>query len=741
MFSPSNGIITPTEAVVGPQQIHTILADPNYSQAFRLVLTPTTPSSTGGPIASGAASTITEPSNANNTNSEKLYRPHLERIRTVLDQELEVNLRAQQQRAEARIEAYKSQQLLALQKSIESTRLEKDRLWSRIMDRVNTPAPELLTHALGESGQVNNHNTNAPADTNGTHPFDGPSTLPIRLTSASRIEGAHSAFLDRRKSSATEAAMSLQFREFDQRMVSNSLRRQSVAPISPTNAAAETSANTAANAISDRHQDPNGLYTSEQGPAVESSSSTSPNQKSKKKVTIADDVTRVSIIDHEKEPRQDEDHVDDEDEADLDDDEGVVFDLDEELGFDDQEGDGSDNDNANDEEDQESSEEEADMSSTHLNGTDSGSSSSAVNISSSGRSLPNKSGMVVGSLRASYLRRQRGLEEHRRALQDDDEDDDAQGDADSDEEDNYEGRSSNVPYAATFGTSLPITIQRRTVNPAPLPPTAQAAALATSLAMPPGTTPAAAMLQRRLSRAYGNDLPEGTQANGAAGSYLDPSFPFGGTGTQPIAGSVPGTMIIDPLMLLEEEHDRDDQADRLRRRKQPFTSINHRRDMEKTRQQQQQSQQPDVSSSFSTSFSQAPVGGSMSTLAAAALSPSAFSGSVLAEDFEPPHLYSARTYIGSTPWERPTRITVKHGGMREGSHLDQQIEREMAKELEEDRKEQAATTALSAETSSSTSQRIVDRVLEEEEAEEESRAKTSVSGTHSLNQVNEGPIG
>lgn len=326
MFSPSDGIIMPHETVVNGPEIATILNDTNYSQAFRLVLAPTlsSPDDVISSSTAAAASTINTTTTTTTTNNttitssnfsdapsstlqqDKLLRPHLQRVRTVLDQELEANLRAQQQRTEARIEAYKSQQLLALQKSIESTRQEKDRLWSRILDRVNSPAAELISSSSssGALGEVNMQGMrpDGTLDTNGTHLFDGQGTLPIRLTSASRIEGAHSAFLDRRKSSVTEAAMSLQFREFDQRMASNSMRRQSVAPISPTNAA-ETNANTAANALTDRH-DLSRLNTTQE---PEGSSSTSPAPKSKKKVTIAESAASVSIIEPERGVLEDDD--------------------------------------------------------------------------------------------------------------------------------------------------------------------------------------------------------------------------------------------------------------------------------------------------------------------------------------------------------------------------------------------------------------------------------------------------
>lgn len=428
-----------------------------------------------------------------------------------------------------------------------------------------------------------------------------------------------------------------------------------------------------------------------------------------------------------------------------------MFDLDEELGFDEQEA--NDDDVAEDDEGHASADEEE--SSSYPNGSASHG-SAAMNIASGGRSLPKSGAPIVGSLRASYLRRQKGLEHHRRSAQGDEDDDDFGSD---DNDDDLEGFNSQS--AAQFGTSLPIMIQRRPTNPVAPPTTARAAALASSLAMPPGSSPAAAMLQRRLSRAYGNDAAEaGQNSNNAvtsglsrsilAGSYLDvnPSAASGGT-FHPIPGSVTGTLIIDPLMLLEEEHDRDDQEDRLRRRQQPFSSINHRRDQEKSR--QQNPAQPDAASSFGTSLSQAVTADGMSLTAAMTRSTPTAAGSFLSENFEPPHLYSARTYVGDTPWEMPTRITVKSGGMqREGSHLDQQIAREMAKEMEKDRKEQEAASAASA--LSTSVQRTVGKILEEEEeveVEEEAEIKQSVavSGTHPFDQpdptpdTNQGSIG
>ena len=439
---------------------------------------------------------------------------------------------------------------------------------------------------------------------------------------------------------------------------------------------------------------------------------------------------------------------DEEEEPEVEDDEGVVFDLDEELGFDEQKA--NDDDEVDDDEGHASADEEE--SSSYPNGSASNGSAAMI-ISTAGRSLPKSGAPIAGSLRASYLRRQRGLEQHRRSVQDDEDEDDFGSD---DNEDDLGGFSSQS--AAQFGTSLPIMIQRRTAHPPPPPTTARAAALASSLAMPPGSSPAAAMLQRRLSRAYGSDVAEAAQngSNAAtasglsrsihAGSYLEanPSA-ASGAALQPIPGSVPGTLILDPLMLLEEEHDRDDQEDRLRKRQQPFSSINNRRDREKIR--QQNPPQSDVSASFGTSLSQAVTEDGMSLTAAMARANPTVSGSFLAENFEPPHLYSARTYVGDTPWEMPTRITVKSGGMqREGSHLDQQIAREMAKEMEKDRKEQEATAAAAL-ISSTPVQRTVGKILEEEEEEAAIKQSATVSGTHPFDRphptpdTNEGSLG
>lgn len=262
--------------------------------AFRLVLAPSTLSPTE---TSTATFTPDQPLSATSITSriqqsETPYRPHLDKVRSILDQELEVNLNAQQLRTEARIEAYKSQQLMALKQSIENTRRDKERLWARIQDRVSSP-PTASSLATGDPGSGD---AEGSLDANGTYQFDMPNTLPIRLTSASRVDGAHSSFLDRRKASISDAAMSLQFREFDHRLVSNSLRRQSLAPLpSTTDAMAElTLNNTTANAATE--QTP--LSTS-QG-SSDSDVAGSPTTKSKKKVTIADDVKSVLIVEPEK---------------------------------------------------------------------------------------------------------------------------------------------------------------------------------------------------------------------------------------------------------------------------------------------------------------------------------------------------------------------------------------------------------------------------------------------------------
>lgn len=313
--------------------------------------------------------------------------------------------------------------------------------------------------------------------------------------------------------------------------------------------------------------------------------------------------------------------------------------------------------------------------------------------------------MVVGSLRANYLKRQKGLEAHRRNLND------SLADFDSDDDEDDDAHS--AAPAAFFGTSLPIQIQPRAASQLP-PPPARTSAIASSLAMPPGSSPAAAMLQRRLSRAYGAEIiPENTgnsnvqaqrtPTSGLAGSLRDVSSSSVSASAQPLLGATPGTLIIDPLMLLEEEHDNDDRQDRLRKHRQPFSAINHRRDQEKS---QQELKIQETAASWSQR----------------AAAPSHASEE---EDFEPPHLYSARTYVGSTPWEMPTRITVKSGGMqREGSHLDKQIALEMAKELEKERLEAAAEESLLVSAAVVGGlHRLVEKIDEmEEEVDEEDQA-------------------
>ncbi|KAG9070994.1 hypothetical protein KI688_008537 [Linnemannia hyalina] len=689
-FSPSNGIVVPSEGIVTGKDIAALLTSPHYSVAFRLVLAPSTLSPTETQT---ATFTPDQPFSATSTaprtqQSEAPYKPHLDKVRSILDQELEVNLNAQQQRTEARIEAYKSQQLMALKRSIENTRRDKERLWARIQDRVAAPPPA-FSLATGDPGSGA---ADGSLDANGAHPFDIPNTLPIRLTSASRVDGAHSSFLDRRKASISDAAMSLQFKEFDHRLASNSLRRQSLAPVSSTtDAMAElTLNNTTANAATERTP----LSTSQASPGSGDSDDIpgSPTTKSKKKVTIAEDVRSVSIVEPEKNEYSD---LEGEAEDDDDDDEGVVFDLDEELGFDDD--DVADVQYGEIDDDQDESDNEEDGAGPSTNGH-------GINIKLSS-SIPAKSGMVVGSLRANYLKRQKGLEVHRRNLND--------SLADFDSDDDEDDDTLSAAPAAFFGTSLPIQIQPRASSQLPPPPT-RTSAIASSLAMPPGSSPAAAMLQRRLSRAYGAEvIPENvgnsnvqaqrTPASGLGGSFRDVSSIS--ASAQPLLGATPGMLIIDPLMLLEEEHDNDDRQDRLRKHRQPFSAINHRRDQEKSKQEQKIQE-------TAASWSQR------------VAAPSHVSEE---EDFEPPHLYSARTYVGSTPWEMPTRITVKSGGMREGSHLDKQIALEMAKELEKERLEAAATAAAAAADESllvsaavvSGLHRLVEKIDETEEEEDE----------------------
>ncbi|KAF9941887.1 hypothetical protein BGZ67_003717 [Mortierella alpina] len=694
LFSPSNGVIVPSTSVITGQAITALVNSPHYSKAFRLILTPpASSSSTSTSTTAFSQDATTSPGTTATAATSTLYRPHLEKVRAILEKELEVNLNSQRTRTEARIEAYKSQQLFALQQSIESTKQEKERLWSKIQERVAS-APPASALNVGEAGPEGS------ADVNGSqHPFDGPSTLPVRLTNAARVEGAHGSFLDRRRGSVSDMAMSLQFREFDQRMASNSSRRQSLVPPTALGTNDLTLANTAANAAIDRS-----LLSTSHNSATSNTSAgaASPSQKSKKKVTIADAVRSVSIV----EPQEDEDEEGNNSDSEVEDEEGVVFDLDEELGFD-------EDDSANihhvqsDDASQESDYEDQETgSSANGNGM-------AINISSLGRSLPQQ-GMVVGSLRANYLRRQKGLDQQKKSLHDDTMD----FDSDEDEDDNLDNFNARAP-PAFFGTSLPIQIQARPTMPPPPPPT-RTSAIAGSLALPPGSSPAAAMLQRRLSRAYGADsLPENTSANsnsasrsgtsGLAGSFIDVSSSSPGL-QQPTLGTTPG-LILDPLMLLEEEHDNDDRQDRARKHRQPFSSINHRRDLLEKRRDEEQLHQD------------GPMGGSFKP-------PSVTQQS----DFEPPHLYSARTYVGSTPWEMPTRITVKSGGMqREGTNLDKQIALEMAKELEKERQELMVDEVIvhGATMGVNVSHRVVDKIEEtEEEEDQEDKDKTQERQHH-----------
>ncbi|KAF9098028.1 hypothetical protein BGX27_000878 [Mortierella sp. AM989] len=537
--------------------------------------------------------------------------------------------------------------MLALQQSIESTKREKERLWIRIQEQVTSPPPTSI-YGLGESGAQGN-SSDGSLDVNGSQNLlEVPGTLPIRLTAAS----PHSPFLDRRKSSNTDAAMSLQFREFDQKLASNSLRRQSLipvdagtAPTAPTettnDTADKTQSNTAANAAP--------FTLDGQSSDAANSGASSPTAKSKKKVTISDAIKRVSIV--EPENVDDVDYDDRDDDAEEEEDEGVVFDLDEELGFDES------GKQAESDEDDVDSNNEDDVN----DGDDVQSNSNGIAFSSSGRSLPKSEGMIVGSLRANYLRRQRGLQQHKRSINNEDLDFDEDA-----EDDDYNQPTPSASDAILLGTSLPIQIQPRPANLPPPQPSTRTSAIASSLALPPGSSPAAAMLQRRLSRAYGTELP--TEHNAArsarAGSHVEGSSSF----IAPTSGATPGTVIIDPLMLLEEEHDNDDREDQLRKYRQPFSAINHRRDMERSLQNQQDH---DPTNNANTT-----------------LPPLSSSHVSRQKGFEPPHLYSARTYVGATPWEMPTRITVKSGGFqREGSQLDKQIAAEMAKELEMERQE------------------------------------------------------
>ncbi|KAF9584448.1 hypothetical protein BGW38_006422 [Lunasporangiospora selenospora] len=778
LFSPSNGIVVPSDATVSGTEIASIRTDPYYSIAFRLVLPPPT-NELSTPTASTTSTTSLAPAppqaqqqQQQQQHSSRTYRPHLEKIRTIMDKELESNITAQQLKTEARIEAYKSQQLNALQKSIEATRLEKERLWTKIQDRVSSPPAASAGSDAGLSPHADGSGFLDPNSmaTTSLHPFDVPSTMPVRFTSASYVQGAQGAFLDRRKASISEAAMSNQLREFEQRLASNSMRRQSIAPaIITETTSAEMNTITLANVSLTTTP----LTASEAGPSMgeiqsfalssshasgevaqshgSDSARTSPTPKSKKKVTI---VEAISIVEPEG---TDDDNVEPEEDTD----EGVVFDLDEELGFGDPEEAVFEIDEESDSDLSDAAEDDDDDVHPLANGV------SAMNIS---KSLP-KHGrgtgdMIVGSLRANYLRRQKNLEQHRRSLKEDLEFE--RSDDDGDDDDDDDNGTDNIPAALRFGTSLPIQILPR---PANLPKSTAQGRLPlpqhtitttnSSLALPPGSSPAAAMLQRRLSRAYGPDVDSeigtstrvGQHSGNSNLSTLASSLYAGSlreTSILPSLSATPGTVIIDPLMLLEEEHDADDREDQLRKHRQPFSSINHRRDQQELQESAIQfineNGQNSTESIILGSSTTAPIASgtittatatAMSTTARSTLRSSSFSAQA---DFEPPHLYSARTYVGSTPWEMPTRVTVKSSGMREGSQLDRQIALEMAKEIEKEKQEKAAEAAAAAlqEGGSSASdeedgsagryeatRRVVEKIdeTEEEEDEEDAEAK------------------
>ncbi|KAF9434530.1 hypothetical protein BGZ76_007858 [Entomortierella beljakovae] len=636
-YSPPDGVVVPTEVVITGEDIAARLDDPNYSHAFRLVLDISSASTADSRLSDPFSNSSTSAA-AQQKQPEFPYRPHLERVRNILEKELESNLNAQQQKTEARIEAYKSQQMMALQKSIASTKHEKDRLWVRIQERVTAPPV-----SSGETGVIGNNSDgslNIGYDGSSQHLLDVPGTLPVRFTSTS----PQRPFFER-KSSHSDVSMSLQFREFDQRLTSNSLRRQSlisantILPEDVKDSIDPTQSNTAANATSSIIED--------QPSTILDTETSSASVKPKKKVTISESVNRFSAA--EPEGVNDGDFDDQDDDEDEDDEEdGVVFELDEELGFDNdgQEAREEVDDNDNDGDDN-----------INLNDFTIQSTSNGISIKSSGQSLPKYSGMVVGSLRANYLRRQKGLRQHKQSLNDDELDFHDEGDGE------YSSTAPAAAGAMLLGTSLPIQIHPRPANLPKPPPTTRISTLTSSLAQPPGSSPAAAMLQRRLSRAYGTDVPSDINSKVSrpsfSGSFVE--VPPPATALTPVAAS--NAVIIDPLMLLEEDHDEEENEERLRRNRQPFSAINHRRDLERS-----SYQKPNLENSINTT--------------PGVLASSSFV--TQQSDFEPPHLYSARTYIGSTPWEMPTRITTKTGGQREGTQLDKQIAAEMAKELDRD---------------------------------------------------------
>ncbi|KAG0263490.1 hypothetical protein DFQ27_001742 [Actinomortierella ambigua] len=879
-FSPSNGRVIPQHGLIaGKKVIEEALAHPDYSHAFRLILFTSAPtSSSKDDIAAAADATTTNTAQADSVPSSSsatvatsaavspLSRPplpsssssplpsppsqqqqqpllpsYLQRIRTLLDQELEASLMVQEQRTHARIAAYKSQQLLALAASQEQTIQEKEKLWRTIQQRVAPPATVAFSSYVPPSEDALQHSTlsHHSSDTQGNgngnssgiggggttavvHPFEI-GTLPIRfstdlntsssLMATTMANGGGTGVLPRwlKPAVQTDVATSLQLKEFDDRMHSIGMRRQSrvsgplpqydrMVPPSAEDLAASQVLSSAAAAKTKKKEEEEEEEKEEESRSPQqgdnqgkaspppqeevgtgSDGRTSHGIGAARHITIVepakqatDDDTTTDGLDHIGE---DEEEVDDDE--DDDEDIGVVFDLDEELGFDDaapapadgtrREGEGEEEE----EEDGDESDEESDGE---------GTAAGVGGVAGKGMSLSNRpaSSMVVGSLRLNYLRRQKKLEAERQRLKSeerkldeelkrtqqgsDDEDDDG-----NEDDINYRRRS-KVPPSLLFGSSLPIQIHRPTsggpsaaagvkgtmgnnnginqyaagamgttyttaaavtrnrsssiahhprwttatsttttatltqqggssgggLPPPPPPPVFNPPE---QLTLPPASSPAGEMLRRRLSRTYGT-AKEGTPLMAyetAVSKKKTTKSPLLSATTASIPKDLymgPGTIAIDPFMLLDDDYeDEDDHGGR--------------GDENDVRQGGRRLNGGAAGATTTTTTTTATTTTTTTTMASTApttttlssgtgqqhhpFAPSTSLARSAQPGFEPPHIYSARTYVGSTPWEMPTRVTVKAGGAdREGADLDMQLTLQMARELEEAKRTEKA---------------------------------------------------
>ncbi|KAF9975399.1 hypothetical protein BGZ73_000963 [Actinomortierella ambigua] len=833
-FSPSNGRVVPQHGLIaGQAAIEKALAHPDYSHAFRLILFPSsTSSSSSSPdkesaqadseqvATSATASTTTTAARPSSPlpPPPPLLPSYLQRIRALLDQELETSLMAQEQRTLARIAAYKSQQLQALEASQAQTVQEKERLWQTIQQRVAPPTTTItFSSNVEDASLTGDRSLDAPAGAGATagtaaaavHPFEI-GTLPVRFStdlSTTMIANGGGGHLHnggvgggmqrwlkpvQQQTVQNDVATSLQLKEFDDRMHSIGMRRQSKVsgPLPQYDRAGPPTAEdlAASQALVSRglsqRNDVDG-EGADQGAAAatagssSSSSSPQPPRSSLSSFQLGDPgdtvqetvgsegrishgvgaARHITIVEPAEQMTVDDtttDHIgeDDEDSEDIDDDDdGVVFDLDEELGFDDStpatKGSGGAQDmNENDEEDDDEDEDEEEGGDAAGAGTGHGKGSLIPSRSGSGSGAAAgapSSSMVVGSLRLNYLRRQKRLEAERQKLRSEEKklDEELQrgrsSDEDEEEQDDAYRRRSQVPPSLLFGSSLPIQIHRPSAGSGAVAASHKNYAIGTmattttttttttatmgsttrnrsssivhqpswmtassqsgqlplpvfnppeQLTLPPASSPAGEMLRRRLSRTYGTSMKDGGTIASPLMAYeasmskakspllAATTAAAASSGAAGMATSIPqdlytgpGTIAIDPFMLLDDDDDEDDEMNS-RMAKQGGGAGGASR-----------LNGAGASGINTTMIDSTSTTAGLSTSMARSAQPG----------FEPPHVYSARTYVGSTPWEMPTRVTVKAGGAdREGADLDMQLTLQMARELEEAKRTEKA---------------------------------------------------